>query len=93
LIVTRSNTHPEFSKKTVSGFDWIQTTLVPSGSDSKVRRGNENTMLWFPIGNRRYLQVLWRIEEFVSGKPDRWLADAHKMRDQIINSVSLRKID
>jgi hypothetical protein len=90
-MITGINTYPKVSRKTVSGFDWIQTTMEPSSSEKNVNRGTENTILWFTLGNRRYLMVLWQIDESVPGKTNRWLEDAHKMRDQILNSVELRK--
>ncbi|MBW7895706.1 MAG: hypothetical protein H3C27_11375 [Opitutaceae bacterium] len=85
--------HPKISRKTISGFDWIQTTIEPSNSKKNVNRGPENTILWFPLGNRRYLMVLWQIDEFVPGKTNRWLDKAHEMRDQILNSIVMRQVN
>ena len=82
---------PEVSRKTISGYTWIQTIVNPTQSARTGKRGVESTILWFPLGNRRYLMVLCQIDELVPNKTRRWLTDAHAMRDYVMNSVVLRK--
>lgn len=81
----------DFSRKTIAGETWLMMTLIRADSARARRRDDENTILLFPLSDRRYLSVVCRIKEYVPNKTGRWLADAHKMRDQILNSVVLRK--
>ncbi|MEZ5413765.1 MAG: hypothetical protein R3F03_05565 [Opitutaceae bacterium] len=82
---------PEVSRKTISGYTWIQTIVNPTQSARTGKRGAESNTLRFPLGNRRYLMVLCQIDELVPNKTRRWLTDAHAMRDYVMNSVVLRK--
>ena len=93
LISTNDSESYDYSIKTISGSPWLQMTLQRRESERTGRRDDENTILLFPLGNRRYLQVLCRITELIPDKTGRWLPDAHKIRDQILDSIVLRKVN
>lgn len=91
LALPNSYERYDFSRKTFAGDTWLLMTLVRVDTSPEKRRDDENTIFCLPLGNRRFLQVVCRISEEVPNKTGRWLADAHKMRDQILSSVVLRK--
>lgn len=80
-----------FNIISISGSDWLKMELVQRASDDRltVRREDEGATFWYPIGDRRFLQISYTIREYIPGKSSRWLADAHAMRDQILDSVQL----
>ena len=79
----------DFSRKTIAGETWLLMTLVRADASREKIRDDENSILCFPLGGHRFLQMYCRITESVPNKAGRWLADAHIMRDQILDSVVL----
>jgi len=81
-----------YSKVSFGGVTWLRLELKrneranPSG-----KREDENLIFCLPIDDRRFLQVVCGIREYVPGKTSRWLQDADIMRDQILNSMTVRK--